>query len=139
MPAPRVDTLLNELELTAIHSSGPGGQNVNKVATAIQLRFDVNSSPSLEGDVKARLAELAGRRMTSEGELVLTARRQRTQEGNRRDALARLQALLDAAAEPPRPRLATRTPASVRRKRLQDKRNRAAVKQSRRRPPAGED
>ncbi|MEO0423687.1 MAG: alternative ribosome rescue aminoacyl-tRNA hydrolase ArfB [Pseudomonadota bacterium] len=138
MPAPRVETLTDELELTAIHSSGPGGQNVNKVATAIQLRFDVANSPSLEEDVKARLTALAGQRMTVAGELVLTARRQRTQEGNRRDALARLQSLLEEAAEPPRPRLPTRTPAGVKRKRLQDKRNRAVVKQSRRRP-AGED
>ncbi len=138
MPAPRVKTLLDELELTAIHSSGPGGQNVNKVATAIQLRFDVANSPSLEADVKARLADLAGQRMTTSGELVLTARRHRTQEGNRRDALARLQALLDEAARPPRPRLPTRTPPAVKRKRLQDKRPRSAVKRSRR-PPSRDD
>ena len=88
MPAPRVESLLDEITLSAIHSAGPGGQNVNKVATAIQLRFDVSASPSLSAPLKRRLATLAGSRMTNAGELVITARRHRQQEGNRRALLA---------------------------------------------------
>lgn len=134
MPAPRVESLLDEIKLSAIHSAGPGGQNVNKVATAIQLRFDVSASTSLPDALKRRLTTLAGSRMTSSGELVITARRHRQQEGNRRDALARLQRLLDEAAVPPKPRIPTRMPAAVKRKRLEEKRTRAAVKRSRRAP-----
>jgi ribosome-associated protein len=138
MPAPDVDSLMPELSLTAIHASGPGGQNVNKVATAIQLRFDVRHSPSLPDALRERLIRLAGRRVSTEGVLIITARRHRTQEKNRRDALDRLQALLDEAASPPRPRIPTRTPGAAKRKRLEQKRTRAAVKRSRR-PPSASD
>lgn len=138
MPAPTVDSLMPELTLTAIHASGPGGQNVNKVATAIQLRFDVRRSTTLPQPLRERLMRIAGRRVSTEGVLIITARRHRTQEKNRRDALERLQALLDEAATPPRPRLPTRTPPAAKRKRLEQKRTRASVKRSRR-PPSASD
>src|ERR1700674_2864086 len=91
----------SELSETFIRSSGPGGQNVNKLATAVQLRFDVRHSPSLSAEVRARLELLAGRRLTRDGVLLITARRHRTQERNRDDALARLIALIRAAAVAP--------------------------------------
>src|SRR5512137_2096505 len=94
----------SELSETFVRASGPGGQNVNKVATAVQLRFDVRHSPSLPPAVRERLARLAGARLTEAGVLVINARRHRTQEQNRRDALARLVDLVRRAAEPPRPR-----------------------------------
>jgi ribosome-associated protein len=138
MRPPSLNSLLPEIELTAIHAAGPGGQNVNKVATAIQLRFDVAHSPALDDGLRRRLARLAGKRMSKEGVLVITARRHRSQEANRRDALDRLQALLDEAATPPRPRIPTRKPKAVERRRLDEKRGRAAVKRSRK-PPAPDD
>jgi ribosome-associated protein len=139
MTPPTVETLLPEIALSAIHAAGPGGQNVNKVATAIQLRFDVGASKLLPPELVPRLLEVAGRRVSSSGVIVITARRQRTQERNRRDALNRLQALLDeAAAPPPPPRVPTRTPPAVKRRRLQDKRSRSNVKRSRRTPGSDE-
>jgi len=120
-----------------VRASGPGGQNVNKVATAVQLRFDVAAS-GLPGDVRARLTAIAGKRMTQLGELLITAQRFRTQERNRQAALDTLIRLIQRAAEPPVPRIATRPTAASRRRRLQTKARRARVKQSRA-APADED
>lgn len=121
-----------EVRLEFVHASGPGGQNVNKVATAVKLYFDIERSASLPPEVKRRLRSLAGRRVSRDGVLVLDARRFRTQEANRRDALERLLALLRQAAVPPRPRRPTRPSAASRARRLEAKRRRGAVKQSRR-------
>ena len=126
-----------EIEESFIHASGPGGQNVNKVASAVQLRLDLRRSPSLPAAVRARAELLAGSRLSRDGVLIITARRFRSQERNREDARERLVALLRRAATPPRPRLPTRPPAASRRQRLADKTHRGAVKQQRR-PPGDE-
>src|SRR3712207_1183287 len=97
-----------ELEATFIRSSGPGGQHVNKVATAVQLRFNVRTSPALPDDVRGRLLRLAGKHVTEAGVLIITASQFRTQQRNRQEALDRLVALIRAAAQPPLPRRPTR-------------------------------
>ncbi|MBN1627135.1 MAG: aminoacyl-tRNA hydrolase [Deltaproteobacteria bacterium] len=123
-----------EIREDFIRSSGPGGQNVNKVATAVQLRFDVGNSPSLPDDVRARLITLAGRRITKEGELVIKAARFRTQEHNRRDATERLVDLIrKAAAPPPKPRRETR-PSKASKERRMDRKHRQGELKTMRRP-----
>ena len=123
-----------ELEERFIRASGPGGQNVNKLSTAVQLRFDVRHSPSLPEAVRERLEGLAGRRLTREGVLIITARRFRTQENNRADALKRLVELIRRAAEPVTPRKRTRPPKASRLARLESKRRRASEKGFRAKP-----
>jgi len=119
-----------ELEESFIRASGPGGQNVNKVASAVQLRFNLAES-SFPEDVKQRLARLAGRRLTAEGVLVIEASRFRTQERNREDARERLVELVRRAAEPPKPRKPTKPTAASKRRRLEAKTRRSATKAAR--------
>jgi ribosome-associated protein len=124
-----------ELEEQFIRSSGPGGQNVNKLASAVQLRFDVRRSPSLPDDVRTRLERLAGRRLTRDGVLVINAQRHRTQERNRDDARHRLVDLIRRAAVAPVPRRATKPTTGARERRLQSKKHRATIKGLRRTKP----
>jgi ribosome-associated protein len=120
-----------EIGLTFIRASGPGGQNVNKVSSAVQLRFDVAHSPSLPEDVRARLMKLAGNRLTTEGELVIEAKRHRTQERNRQDAIGRLVDLIRLATEKPKPRVATRPTLASKKRRLEAKVRRGETKRGR--------
>jgi ribosome-associated protein len=124
-----------ELEEQFIRSSGPGGQNVNKLASAVQLRFDVRRSPSLPDDVRTRLERLAGKRLTRDGVLVINAQRHRTQERNRDDARDRLVDLIRRAAVTPVPRRATKPTTGARERRLQSKKHRATIKGLRRTKP----
>lgn len=125
-----------ELQEQFVRASGPGGQNVNKVATAVELRFDVRRSPSLPPDVRMRLERLAGRRLTRDGVLVIRADRFRTQELNRADARERLHDLIQAAAVVPKRRIATRVSKGVKLRRRDDKQQRSKLKRTRRQRPA---
>ena len=132
---PRISIDEDEIEERFIRASGPGGQNVNKLASAVQIRFDVRGSPNLPGDVRPRVERLAGRRLTREGVLVITAQRHRTQERNRQDALDRLIELIRRAAVAPVPRRVTRPSAPARERRLQSKKRRVSIKDLRRSRP----
>ena len=122
----------SEIRMEFVRSDGPGGQNVNKVSTAVELRFDVAVNESLPPDVKQRLTKLAGRRISAAGVLVIRARRYRTQGRNRQDAVDRLIALIRRAATSPRPRRATKPTAASKRRRLDTKQRRSRTKQLRR-------
>src|ERR1700730_5931558 len=126
----------SEVQERFIRSSGPGGQNVNKLATAVQLRFDVRHSPSLSHEVRARLERLAGRRLTRDGVLVIIAQRHRTQERNRQDALDRLIELIERAAVAPVPRRKTKPTRGSRERRLESKKRRSSIKGLRQDKPA---
>lgn len=128
-----------EIQEEFIRSSGPGGQNVNKVATAVQLRFDAAASPNLPQEVKDRLFRLAGKRITGAGIIIIDARRFRTQEQNRRDALQRLIALIEKAAQKPKSRRKTKPTAGSQRQRVETKRLRSELKQTRRKPFTADD
>ncbi|MFB3818800.1 MAG: alternative ribosome rescue aminoacyl-tRNA hydrolase ArfB [Candidatus Methylomirabilales bacterium] len=140
---PRVSAAMllqaDEVAFEFYRASGPGGQNVNKVSTAVRLRFDLRRSRLLPDEVKERLARLAGRRVTEAGVLAIEARRFRTQERNREEAMARLLELIRRAETPPRERRATRPTAGAQERRLQAKKRRGAVKRVRRAPGAAEE
>ncbi len=130
-----IDLDENEIEYSFVRASGPGGQHVNKAATAVQLRFDAANSPSLADDVRQRLIRLAGRQVTEEGVLIIDARRYRSQERNRRDATDRLLQLIRSAASRPKARRRTKPTRAARERRLQEKRRRSETKRTRRSPP----
>jgi ribosome-associated protein len=128
------DIVIDEAEISMdfVRSSGPGGQNVNKVSTAVQLRFDVRNTPSLPAEIRERLIRQAGRRVTTEGVLIIQAARFRTQERNRQDAVDRLIELVRRAAEKPKHRVKTRPTLASKERQLTQKRRRGRIKKMRR-------
>ena len=134
--SPSIPLGADELHERFITAGGPGGQNVNKVASAVELRFDVARSPSLPEPVRQRLLRLAGKRLTQDGVLVIQARRHRTQDRNRVDARERLAELIRSALVAPKPRRATKPTKASKAKRVEAKKGRGAVKQMRRKPVA---
>lgn len=129
---PRVSIDESEITLGFVRSSGPGGQNVNKVSTAVELRFDAAGSPSLPDDVRKRLLRIAGKKITKEGILIIEARRFRTQEKNRADAIERLAGLIKKAAVEPVKRRKTRPTVQSKEERIKRKKRRSMIKESRR-------
>ncbi len=127
---------IDERDLTEsfVQASGPGGQNVNKVATAVSLRYDLWNAAGIPWEVKVRAARIAGRRVTRDGEIVITAQRHRTQERNRADAVERLVAILREAAVPPKPRVATRPTRASKVRRVDAKTRRGSIKRARKTP-----
>jgi ribosome-associated protein len=131
MKIPAISINPDEIHLDFIRASGPGGQNVNKVATAVQLRFDARNSRSLTPDVRDRLLRLAGKRVNSSGEIIIEARRYRTQQSNREDAIRRLMQLIEKAGIPPKIRRKSKPTAASKQKRYDEKKRRSGIKKLR--------
>lgn len=131
---PHIAIHANEIKEEFIRSSGPGGQNVNKVASAVQLRFDVKGSASLPESVKVRLLRMAGNRISSDGILIIEAKRHRTQSQNRTAAMERLVALIKRSAVAPKPRVKTKPTRASKERRLEAKRQRSGIKKARGKP-----